>query len=269
MEHARTEVHEDKRCADIEDIIHALRLSVPHDLQNPLRALQQQVANVFRHGPRRAGGVFASMSTAAESDLTTLQTPEYDVHIPWNSCKAAATLVAIIVCRSDRLHEVLKFQSRQLGGLPSYETICHTTSASLQTAFRNAKLLARSELGILSLIVVSLTDVHIFELAKQRRSQGYTSFAHTFVIGIGPEGIFFWQGWGEHGYGLDEYIEIGGSQIRDWQEAGDFVDRFEKFVACKVSPFASFISLETMMLSLVLGQMGCEAKQALQTMLRC
>jgi hypothetical protein len=158
--------------------------------------------------------VFASLSVAAESGLTTVQTPDYDVPTPWNSCKAAATLVAILACPSDRLHEVVKFQSRRLSGLPTYETIRHTTSTSLQTAFRNAKFFARSEEGISSLIVVSLIDVHIFELAKQGRSQDHTSFAHTFVNGIGPEGVIVWQGWGEHGYGLDHYINVGGSRIR-------------------------------------------------------
>ena len=235
MKHAQTEVHEDGHGADFEDIIHALRIPASHDLQSPLCALQQQVTSVFRHGPLRAGGIFASLSAAAESGLTTVQTPGHDIPIPWNSCKAAATLVAILACRSGSLHEVLKFQSRRLGGLPSYETIRQTPSASLQTAFRNAKLLARGEEAISSLIVVSLTDVHIFELAKQGRSQSYTSFAHTFVVGIGPEGVNIWQGWGEHGYGLDHYINIGGSRTRSWQEAGDFVDRFEKFVAYKVS----------------------------------
>lgn len=269
MEHAQTEVRENRHVADFEDIIHALRIPAPSDLQSPLRALQEQVTNVFRHGPLRAGGMFASLSAAAESGLTTVQTPDYDVPIPWNSCKAAATLVAILACRSDSLHEVLKFQSRRLGGLPSYETIRYTPSASLQTAFRNAKLLARGEGGISSLIVVSLTDVHIFEMAKQGRSQDYTSFAHTFVVGIGPEGVNIWQGWGEHGYGLDQNISVGGSRIRNWQEAGDFVDRFEKFVAYKVCRLCMFHNWKMVMLSLVPGQMGCEAKQALQAMLRC
>lgn len=191
MEHAQTEVGEHGHGTDIEDIINALRIPAPNNLQSPLRALQQQITNVFRHGPLRAEGVFASLSAAAESGLTTVQTPDYDVPIPWNSCKAAATLVAILACRSDSLHDVLKFQSRRLGGLPSCETICHTPSASLQTTFRNAKLLARGEGSISSLVVVSLTDVHIFELAKHGRSQNYTSFAHTFIIGIGPEGGTF------------------------------------------------------------------------------
>jgi hypothetical protein len=121
MEHAQTEVREYGHGADFEDIIHALRIPAPHDLQSPPRELQRQVTKKFRRGPLRAFGMFASLSAAAESGLKAMQTPDHDVPIPWNSCKAAATFVAILPCRPDSLHEVLKFQSRRLDGLPSYK----------------------------------------------------------------------------------------------------------------------------------------------------
>ena len=143
--------------------------------------------------------------------------------------------MSVLACPPQKLYDVLKFQSRHLGGLPSYEAIRNTSSASLQEAFRNAKSLARGEQRCTSLVSVSLSDVHIFELASRRKSQMYTSFAHTFVLGIGPAGVIIWQGWGEHGYGLDQYIARGSARVRTWQEAGDFVDRFEKFTSHKVS----------------------------------
>ena len=82
--------------------------------------------------------------------------------------------------------------------------------------------------------MVSLVDVHSFELAKPNKPTGYTPFAHTFVLGIGPEGVIVWQGWGEHGYGLDEWISKGDARVRTWQEAGDLVENVERFAAYKV-----------------------------------
>lgn len=227
--------HSDGFGGDFKDIVRALRKPEPQNLESPLLALQKQVVSVFKHGPLRAGGMFQELSVAAEAGVSTAETPVSNLPVPWNSCKAAATLVGLLACPSARLYEVLKFQSQRLNGLPTYEDIANTPSTSLRTAFKQAKALARGEEGTSSLLVVSLIDVHIFELARQGKSQDYTSFAHTFVLGIGPEGVIIWQGWGEHGYGLDEYINKGQARVRSWQEAGDFVDVFENFTAYKVS----------------------------------
>jgi hypothetical protein len=236
---ATTKLHEKRRRTagpgtDFEKIVRASRPG-PGDLQSPLLTLQQQVASVFQHGPSRAGDIFLGLAAAAESGVTTVMTPPSDEAVPWNSCKVAATLVSVLACPTDRLYEVFKFQSERLGGVPSYDEIRNTPSASLLTAFEHAKALARGEKGISSVLVVSLLDVHIYELARQGRARGYTSFTHTFVLGIGPEGVIIWQGWDEHGYGLDQWIRNGDARIRSWKEADDFVDAFEKFVAYKVS----------------------------------
>jgi hypothetical protein len=226
---------DDESGKDFEEIVRSLRKPASEKLQSPLLTLQQQVANVFQHGPLRIGGVFGSLSIAARAGVTKAEFPDGDLDVPWNSCKAAATLVGILARPAKRLFEVVKSLSQALNGLPSYEEIHNTPSASLLTAFQPAKALARGEKGISSALVVSLIDVHIFELVKQERSEDYTSFAHTFVLGIGPEGVIIWQGWGEHGYGLDQWIKNGDARVRSWKEADDFVDVFEKFVSYKVS----------------------------------
>lgn len=236
------------RHPNIDEIQDALRKPTSDPQQSPIQALQQQVKNVFMHGPLRAGGIFANLSAAAESGQTKVLTPSSGLPVPWNSCKATATLVGLLACPQERLYEVLKFQSQRLAGLPTLDMIRTTPTSSLQTAFRNAKALARGEKGISTVIVVSLIDVHIFELARQGKSEPYTSYAHTFILGIGPEGVAIWQGWGEHGYGLDEWISDGGSRTRSWQEAGDFVDVFERFAAYEVScVLGHFLSTTTML----------------------
>jgi hypothetical protein len=225
----------DSYSAECEDIVRALRRPAPDNLQSALLVLQQQVLNVFKHGPQRATGIYGSLLEAALSGLTKAKIPDGDLPILWNSCRAAATLVGLLACPSGRADEVMEFLSRRPGGLTTLKEIRKTPSASLQTAFLDAKALACSEKRISSVIVVSLTDVHIFELVEQGRSEGYTSFAHSFVLGIGPEGVVVWQSWGEHGYGLDQWINNGRARVQTWQEAGDLVGVFEKFAAYKVS----------------------------------
>ena len=85
-----------------------------------------------------------------------------------------------------------------------------------------------------TVLAASLVDVHIFELAQQGASEQYFSFAHVFIIGVGPEGIIVWQAWGKHGYRLDEYLNDGHARVRDWREADQFVHDFGKLAAQKV-----------------------------------
>ncbi|KAK4695702.1 hypothetical protein P7C71_g2095, partial [Lecanoromycetidae sp. Uapishka_2] len=58
------------------------------------------------------------------------------------------------------------------------------------------------------------------------KPMNYTSFAHTFVLGISREGWRIFQSWGEHGYTLHEYISRGGTRLRDWDEAKEFIKNF-------------------------------------------
>lgn len=78
----------------------------------------------------------------------------------------------------------------------------------------------------------------MLELKEQGRPRSYTSFKHTFVLGVAPEGVIVWQAWGDVddcGYAIGHWVSSGGSRIRNWQEAGDFVDTFEKFASYEVS----------------------------------
>lgn len=225
----------EKKVDPFKDIVQALSLPSPRAPASVLLTLQHYVVSVFKHGVLHAGGVFGELSNAAKGESTAVIIPSSTVHVPWRSCKASATLVGLLACPKARLQETLRFQSQLLGGLPTLLMIKETPMASFLDAFRHAKELARGAKNVTTVMAVSLIDVHIFELAKLGRSEGYTSFAHTFVVGIGHEGVVIWQGWGEHGYGLDEYIQRDGARARNWQEAGDFVDRFDKMTLHKVS----------------------------------
>jgi len=126
-----------------------------------------------------------------------------------------------------------KLNSQGLHGTPNLDEIRANASGSLGKVYGKAREGAKG--GKCTVISVQLSDVYIQELAKQGRSGDYTSFAHSFVMGIGEQGVVVWQAWGEFGYGIDEYLERGGARIRSWEEADRFVASFEKFLPGKVS----------------------------------
>ncbi|KAK5682446.1 hypothetical protein LTS10_005574 [Elasticomyces elasticus] len=217
---------------EFREIIQALNPKLEQNFTSPLLALQHLVASVFLHGPLRAGGLYGSLGLVAEHNTNEAEVPSENLDVEWRSCKAAATLVGLLACPVKQLYTTRKFLSGLLGGLPTLKEIRTTPSASLPVAFRAAKTLARKA-PVMTLILVSLVDVHIFELAAKRKADSFTSFAHSFAIGIGPEGVIVWQAWGEHGYSLDKFIENGGARLRNWQEAGSFIDWFDRLTQHK------------------------------------
>ncbi|KAK5116777.1 hypothetical protein LTR62_007451 [Meristemomyces frigidus] len=170
-----------------------LHLREPRPETSPLLLLQDQIQRIFTQGPVKAKHIFFLLSSAANPD----DAHKYD-DIPlelrcrqlnWDSSKAAATLVALLACPCTRALEALKFQSRSLGGLPTFAEMKSTTSTSFLAAHRRARLAAREGWGA-------------------RRSEG--------GAGVGC------------GYGLDEYLARGGAKLRSWDEGGTFADRVEK-----------------------------------------
>lgn len=153
----------------------------------------------------------------------------------WESCELASTLILLLAAprRLESLLSALKFQSRALGGLPTLYATRTTPSASFQSTSHKAKEAALKD-GKTTVLSVTLTDVHIFELAQRGLAEHCLSFAHTFTIGIGPDAVIVWQAWGKHGYSLDEYIRDGHARVRDLEEAEQFVKDFEKLASLKV-----------------------------------
>lgn len=99
-----------------------------------------------------------------------------------------------------------------------------------------------------TLLLTSLIDVAALELRrnsnKTKSKDGeYTSFAHDFVLGVGPEGVRIWQCAEERGVGLMEYVcEKDETRVRSWEEAEEWVAAFEKMVARKVCALLDCLS---------------------------
>lgn len=220
--------------------------------ESPLLALKKKVEAMFNCGPDAAVFIFSKLQQSVTGSTYKCQGPliEIDISINeetrlnlnqsishlWKSCKMATTLVLLFASSNDPacIHAALKSQSYSLGGLPTYELIQKSPSASLLHAFQQAKAAAVGEAKT-TVMAVSLTDVHIFKLAERGGAEQHFSFAHVFTVGVGPEGVMIWQAWGKHGYRLDEYLRDGHARLRDWDEADQFVHDFEKLASGKVS----------------------------------
>jgi len=91
-------------------------------------------------------------------------------------------------------------------------------SANLTTRFAKAKKAAiDGKVGKVTVLGVSLVDVEMIKRGENsNKLMGYSSSAHTFVLG---EGWRIFQAWGEHGCTLYEFIDRDGARLRDWDEA--------------------------------------------------
>lgn len=212
----------------------------------PLEELDCAIKEFFDKGPVNASIKFHALQSAALEGCTEVEvdsTPGLPVPfisrtIPWNSCKLATTLVPLFACPTDpeSILNALKFQSRSLGGLPTFEDIIRNPSADLSKRFAKAKKAAiDGKIGKTTVLGVSLVDVEMIERSEKRSSDiRYSSFAHSFVLAIGREGFRVFQAWGEHGYRLDQYLMRGGSRLRNWEDGKAFLKQFAKLASSQV-----------------------------------
>ncbi|KUI56841.1 hypothetical protein VP1G_04215 [Cytospora mali] len=219
----------------------------PLEKRTPLSLLQAMVKSFFTFGPDIASRLFSKLHIAIRFDSyeftpssrvkigTLVQLPSFNVKdFPWNSCKVAASLVLLLAAHATKesLYSALKSQSWSMGGLPTRELLSSSSSDSLLVEFQRARRAALEEKKT-TVMGVKLIDKHIFDLEGRGVSETYFSFAHSFAMGVGPEGIVVWQGFGKHGYRLDQYIRDGHARVRSWDEAKQFVSNFEKLVSAK------------------------------------
>ncbi|KAK4893854.1 hypothetical protein LTR27_007880 [Elasticomyces elasticus] len=200
--------------------------------RSPLLALQKQVATVFLMGPPGTVAIYNGLLYAAQRN-TTEACHERNYYNP-KVHEDAVTMVALFACPKDRLHDAIAFQCESLGGVPTLETVRDEQLPSFVAAYRAAKGAARGEKHVTTVMAVSLIDIYSMELAARGEAEIYTSFGHSFVLGIGPEGVIIWQGWGRGGKEFNIYIHVDdGARARTWEEAGNFVDWVDKLTQHK------------------------------------
>lgn len=210
-----------------------------------------------------AGGDRKAAKRAAQIDLTFKMAPEVEKLVnnpsafakmnltdmgngyPMRSCKLVVTIILQIVARDEMLYGCLSWNSRSLGGLPTVAQIRAQPSASLPAAFARAKEAALNHQKSTAL-AVNIVDVEMMERGEgfSRGSLNHMSFAHAFVLFVGPEGMRVLQAWGEHGYSLAENLRSPASRLRNWAEADAFVDQYDRLVKMEVSRVLGLASMK-------------------------
>ena len=258
---------------DFDSLITDLEVILCDPKLSTLPMIKDLVVALFSHGKQPASEVFQAIDTAVTCHKPSAE-GKIDVHaikdagdgfIQWDSPINAAMLPLLLGTKTsfdpdteldtsttDALEALVE---DVLGTIP--KDILHKTrsqpSASLATAFRAAKKDAQAH-GKTTLLSVRLVDTHFLELIQKRgpiTEECYTSFAHNFVLGLGPTGCVLWQAWGDGqavrdrsqassstipgAYGLDDWIKNGEADLRDWKVMEEWVDAFEKLVKLKGS----------------------------------
>ena len=218
---------------------------------SPLTALQYLVESFFAKGEEKASNAFQMIWHGARRSHPShpfnfsqgkvfVDPPEWwqDNDESFFPAVCVPMLLVLLATEPDEaLLDARAFsQSMPFGPRHNLDlTVRSQPSASLQTAFQNAKTAAQGPKGSTTLLVVDLLDVH-WQESLQIKPFDHTKFTHVFVLGFGPEGMIVWQCWGKPagkpvgGYYIKDYLESGGGRVRDWKEAEVFVAKFEKLV---------------------------------------
>lgn len=229
----------------------------------PLTLLNQTLILHLKHGGLQAtSDLLRRLMIMAHDDLSYLPEPRVTTStfretVFWRS-KTLAQFMSLLAVPKYRMHDTLDLMLESAKETKDVDALKRSLAASgntsLSEAFEAAKKKATSTspttLPSTTLIHASLIDIAALELAatkskskssehnhnhKRKSLEDYTSFAHDFVLGVGPEGVVIWQCAEDKGAGLAEYVlERDETRARSWTEAGEWVEGVGKLVARKV-----------------------------------
>lgn len=211
---------------------------------SPVQALRSQIAAILSNTLPVALYLASAMMTATSAGTFVIQldsevlTEEEDVWNRsnirpdniWKSCDLAANFILVVASSKTSAEQATKFLSISQSGPITLSLVRNTPASSFRSAFDIAKAAAQKQKKT-TVISIVLADVHMMQLTSRGQSEGHISFAHKFVVAIGPEGFVVWQAWGVgtgYGYRFDEWTDRDGDRVRTWDEAEQFVKDFEK-----------------------------------------
>ncbi|RDW67204.1 uncharacterized protein DSM5745_09070 [Aspergillus mulundensis] len=224
-----------------------------------LEALEWTITSFFDNGQEQAAlrtfalfwGAFTSETkiyrTEPVPEYMTKEESEKKAMSDWESKRAylAATLVLVLACPAGKadLYNAFAFLTDSLETKQSLDEIEHNIQTKnlvdLTKRFNVAKSAAiNGKVGKVTVLGVNIKDVHMTRWAHGKTGDGmhggelFSSFQHPFVIAVGREGWRLYQGYGgsENGMSLDEWIMLGGTRVRGWDEAKKWLRLFERFV---------------------------------------
>ncbi|MCJ1431879.1 hypothetical protein MMC27_001235, partial [Xylographa pallens] len=206
--------------------------------------LHNEILNFFAQGTLQASIKFAALANAVvHSRLNILPDdypPEHEreqiaLDFAFTPCQKSSKLIRVFAAPSNTKSVLKEFDfASQDPGDPLRNTkylsfMKRTPSSDLSALFARAKIAAfDGEIGIVTVLGVHLEDMELIERRhKKSKAMAFTSFKHHFVLCIAREGFRVYQSWGGLGYGLNEYLTLNGTRLRDWAEAVDFLKDFK------------------------------------------
>lgn len=154
---------------------------------------------------------------------------------PMKSCKLATTLITQLTAPDHALTACTSWNSRALGGLPTADRVTKIPSADLPSEY--IRLYAKAVgVGETAILAVNLVDVEMILRGEgvKRGGIGFSTFSHSFVLVIAPEGVRIIQAYGEWGYSLGENLKSRASRLLTFKEAEDYVHEYDRLCEMKV-----------------------------------
>ena len=212
-----------------------------------LLLLREYVRQFFSAGPEAASYQYGRLVNAVTNRSLTVDRIELPKKVPagfwtsiypWHNESLAVSLVLVLTASQQTMLSEFFFRAGPLGGVfPGMKEVKKSPLQSLKMVVEEAKRAAADEerVTVLCVELVDLTVAKLEELGFEV-ADTYVTFARSFAMGIGPEGVVVWQAGGKNGaYTLEDYCNLDANKVMSDNDSNRFVTDFEKFAVEEVS----------------------------------
>ena len=204
--------------------------------------LHIEILNFFAQGTLQASMKFAALANAVVHSRLNILPADYPpehtreqiaIDFAFTPCQKTSKLIRIFAAPSnvESVLEAFNFASQDPKdsdrNMKYLNFMKRTPSSDLSALFERAKAAALDG-GSVTVLGVRLEDMELIERRhKESIAMAFTFFTHQFVLCIAREGFRVYQSWGAIGYGLNEYLTLNGTRLRNWTEAVEFLKAFK------------------------------------------
>ena len=206
--------------------------------------LHNEISKFFSQGMLQASVNFAALANAAVHSRLNILPEDYPLEhmreqialdFAFTPCQKSSKLIRVFAAPGDAesVLKVLDFDSQDLRDpyrhMKYFKFMIRTPSNDLSAFFERAKTAALAgETRAFTVLGIHLEDMELIDRRhKKSQAMAFTFFTHHFVLCIAREGFRVYQSWGGLGYGLNEYLTLNGTRLRDWAEAVEFLKNFK------------------------------------------
>jgi hypothetical protein len=209
-----------------------------------LEKLFTVVEGCFREGTAVAGLIFGAMEKAARSRCLQISLNCFPVFLDplwcgqnagWSNCRLTCMLVALFGSPTNlnSLNNALDFFGGPRHRKRIFYEVLEGSGSLAQALLQARKVVLKGGNDAITIIGVELLDCdwEYYPQRYPREGDGLISFAHSFIMAVGVEGVRIFQSFRADmdmpGYTLPEYIERGSARLRNWEEIAAFVANFK------------------------------------------